>query len=256
MSPTATGKQGLTIALAVIAVGTLFVGAAKGVETAGVSVGFYADGTGSMIANSQTNPDTETWSWMACGADLSACNPFSAGRITSTQGASPLTVFRAISSLGASANSPVWRGTLSSRKPPSARGPLYANELITPVAAKWQGGWAGAGDWTQLAACRGPRGHGCITLTDLHFPQSCRHEAVVIDPIFTGWYLRVASQRVGPHPMIFDFAVGSPYGQVLWKRSPTVSVNVLGRIAGPGGPRVDACGAPPITEDNAAELGI
>lgn len=249
-------ERRLAAALVVVVLGLSGVSAAGATETASVSVGFETSGVGRMIANSQTNPEDETWTWEACRSDLSSCEHFAGGRIVSTAGAPPMTVFRAISSRGASGLSPVWRGKLTKRKPPSVRKSLYANNLVTPVEAKWRGGWDEAGDLTQMSACRTRKGRECITLTDLHFPDACRHGGAVLDPVFTGWYLRVASWRVGPHPVMAMYAVGSPYGRAVWKSGRTVSVAVIGRIAEPKAARTNSCGAPPIDEELAAKLGI
>lgn len=201
-----------------------------------------------MIANARTNPDDQTWSWEACSRGLSACDPFAKGRYVSTAGAPPHTVFRATSNYGAVLISPLWRGRVTSVHPPKARGPLRANELVTPVPGKWKGGWLGGKDWTQLSACKTLQGHGCTTLTDLHYPEACPKGAAVLDPVFTGQYLRVADMRLGPRPAMLAYAVGSPYGHEVWKRTQQTAVAIVGKILPASGPRTDICGAPPLSE--------
>ena len=198
-----------------------------------------------MIVNSQTNPSDETWSWDACTPDLSTCRPFAQGRVVSTAGAPPKTAFLATSSYGAVAVSPVWRGRLAITRPPSVRGLVRANQLVTPVAGKWKGGWSGSEDWFQLSACERPRGRGCTTLTDMHYVHGCPNFAAVLEPEFAGWYLRVADMRVGQDSGILDYGVGSPYGRPVWKRSSQVAVAIVGKIAPASGPRTETCGTPP-----------
>lgn len=66
---------------------------------------------------------------------------------------------------------------------------------------EWRGGWAGDAHFTQLAACANAQGTACTTLTDMHYPSRCANGAAVLDPAFTGDYLRVADQLVGPNPV-------------------------------------------------------
>jgi hypothetical protein len=211
-----------------------------------VSASIQENGSGLMIANSSTNPEDETWSWEACSRDLSSCEAFAQGRIVTTSGAPPRTVFRATSNYGVTGTSPVWRGRVKSVRSPSVRGPVRANELVTPVPGRWKGGWAGSDDWLQLAACKGPHGRSCTTLTDMHFGDGCENEAAVLDPQFTGQYLRVADWRVGPNSGMLDYGVGSPYRGTVWKKRRAISVAMVGRIAAANSPRTDDCGAPPL----------
>jgi len=217
---------------------------AGAVEPASIQGALARDGSGQMVANSQTNPETETWAWEACKPDLSLCAPFASGRFVSTRGAEPGTVFRTTSSLGASALSPMWLGRTASAGPPSVRGPIRANELVTPVPGKWKGGWAGSEDITQLGVCEGPRGGNCESITHTNYAYSCPDGAAVLDPKFVGWYLRVADRRLGPNSGRLDYGTG-PYGHPLWKRERLVSAAVIGRIEPANGPRTEECGQEP-----------
>ena len=160
--------------------------------------------------------------------------------------AEPFTVFRATSNYGVVLESPVWRGRGTNARLPAVRGSVRANELVTPVLGKWRGGWAGGADWSQLSACKTRRGRECTTLTDLHYPSACPDGAAVLDPVFTGRYLRVADMRLGPEPVMLNYAVGTPYGQVVWKRTRQTAVAIVGKIAPALGPRTETCGAPPL----------
>jgi hypothetical protein len=216
-------------------------------ETAKISAHLMPDGSGRMIVNSQLNPESETWSWEACDASLVSCAPFAQGRIVSTAGSTPPTVFRAVSSRGLTALSPVWRGRVAAVRRPSVRGRIEANRLVTPLAGKWRAGWKGGYDEFQLAACLEPSGRECTTLTHPNYPRQCPDTAVVLDPAFTGWYLRVADRRLGPGPRIMlAYAVGSPYGHEIWSRNRTTSVAIVGRIAPATRPRTVGCGPPPL----------
>jgi hypothetical protein len=201
--------------LAFLAAGTIagIPAYAGAVERATVSTSLKANGSGLLIANSRTNPEDETWTWLACSSDLSSCTAFGKGRTISTSGTRPNTRFRAISSYGATAVSSLWRGSLRPLKPPKVTGILRANKRVTPGPSRWRGGWSDDYDLFQLAACASPKGLRCTTLTDLHYPDSCPRGAAVLDPQFTGSYLRVADRRIGAGTAFVAFAVPTPYGE-------------------------------------------
>lgn len=205
-------------------------------------------GGGVMIANGLSNPEGQTWSWDACKPGLKECTAFAHGQIVSTGGAPPRTIFRATSSGGASALSPLWRGRVSEKGPPTVLGPVRANELVTPVPGTWQGGWARGVDWMQLSACVTPKGSECTTLTNLQYLKGCEDSAAVLDPVFVGRYLRVADSHLGPDPGFRDYGVSTPYGWPVWRRTQQLSVATVGKIAPASGDRTEMCGAPPLTE--------
>lgn len=221
---------------------------AGAVERATVSTSLKANGSGLLIANSQTNPADETWAWQACSSNLSSCTAFGNGRTISTSGARPNTRFRATSSYGATAVSSLWRRGLRPLGPPAVTGILQANKRVTPDPGPWRGGWSDDYDIFQLAACKSPRGLRCTTLTDLHYPDSCPHGAAVLDPQFAGSYLRVADRRIGAGTGFLAFAVPTPYGEKIWSANRMTSVTIVGRIAKATGPRTVKCGPPPLTE--------
>jgi hypothetical protein len=162
------------------------------------------DGSGSLDAAEATNPGTGTW--QTCAPDGSSCAPAtatpqalsaSAGKAIgiTTAGASPGVVFVATANDGTAERSPVWLGNLSPTSPPSATGSIQANSLVTPPAGTWSGGFAGDIDALELDVCANANGTGCISLTNDHYGWACADSAAVIDPYFTGWYLRVDDQR-------------------------------------------------------------
>jgi hypothetical protein len=241
-------RQSLALLATVIGTVSLSAGDSAAAESARVSATFNANGSGEMIANSQTNPETETWSWEVCRVDLSDCRPFGTGRSVSTRRVQTRSIFRATSNLGATALSPVWKGKVVSLAPPTVDGVARANKRVIPVPGLWRGGWAGSSDLTQLSACKGAAGIHCTTLTDIHYRWPCPKGAAVLDPVFTGQYLRVADTRIGPDFAIFDYAVSSPYESEVWRVQPTISVRMLGRIKRATGAREAKCGPPPLTE--------
>jgi hypothetical protein len=236
--------------LALLAAGTIaWIPAYAGaVERATVSTSLKANGSGLLIANAQSNPEDQTWTWQACSADLSRCTSFGIGRTISTGGARPNTRFRATSSYGATAVSSLWRGGLRPLGPPAVTGILQASERVTPRPGRWRGGWSDDYDIFQLAACKSPNGLRCTTLTDLHYPDGCPHGAAVLDPLFAGSYLRVADRRIGTGTAFSDIRAPTPYGGKIWGPDRMTSVAIIGRIAKATDPRTVKCGPPPLTE--------
>jgi hypothetical protein len=232
-------------ALLASAVAVLVPAAAVAAESATIQAGVNADGSGTLSANADGNPPEQTWSWQACAPGLSSCTPFAAGRSITTAGAAPNTLFRATSSLGASAPTPVWHGEIAALTPPSVAGVVRANRFVTPVLGSWSGGWDGDVHLTQLAACANADGTGCTTLTDLN-SIGCKGGAAVLDAVFTGRYLRVTDQDVGPNPIFAAYAVTSPYYSRTWVAAASTSVAVVGRIAPASGPRTVHCGPSPL----------
>jgi hypothetical protein len=224
----------------------LVVDSAGASESASVQAVLNRDGTGQMLANGQTDVAGGTWSWQICLTEGLDCTPFAAGQSVTTGGAAPPAVFQAQASDGPVGRSPVWRGNVSAATLPSVSGAIRANALVTPVDATWIGGWDGDFDRTQLAACVNADGTDCTSLTDRSYLPGCPHEAAVIDPAFTGRYLRIADERNGRDIVFPSPAVSSPYGSLIWTQAPTISVAVLGRIAAANGPREAACGPPPL----------
>jgi hypothetical protein len=213
------------------------------------------DGSGRLYVSSPPGPFSPDWSWEACTSDLSTCQPFATGGDIGTGSASPHTVFR-VSKGSAFGLSPVWRGNLGVMTPPSVSGAIRANELVTPNSAIWSGGWDGDFDRTQLAACATPTGEACLSLTEPKYVRGCRQEGTVLDPAFTGKYLRIADSRYGPGTLFTLEAAVSPFGHAIWKASGSTSVAMLGRIKQATGRRSAKCGPPPLTEASISAEGV
>jgi hypothetical protein len=230
--------------LSTVVVGLAFAAPAGAAGTATVVPYLNADGTGTLSASSPTNPAGETWSWDACAADGSSCVPFATGNPISTNGAPANTVFQAIASDGPTGASPLWGGNLTPINLPSVTGPIRANLLVTPNPGDWSGGWPADYHQTQLAACTDTQGTQCTTLTDTHFVGGCIGGGAVIDPAFTGDYLRVADHIVGPNEVSAPFTVSSPYSSNIWAPGPRTTVAMIGQITAATGPATATCAVP------------
>jgi hypothetical protein len=213
------------------------------------------DGSGRLFVNTSPGPFSPDWSWETCTPDLSSCQPFATGGDISTGSAPANSVFR-VSMGSASGLSPIWHGNLSVTASPSIDGQIRANELVTPRLASWTGGWDGDFDQTQLAACATPAGERCVSITEPKYIDGCRGEATVIDPAFTGKYLRVADTRFGPGTFFTLEAAVSPYGHPVWKANGRTAVAVLGRIRRAKGLRKVRCGPPPLIQASISAQGV
>lgn len=204
-------------------------------------------GGGEMIVNSQMNPPGETWSWSICDSTGANCSPFASGREIEFGNEPADITFRATANDGPTALSPLWNGALTLLSAPSVTGTVEANTLVTPVPASWAGGWTGdQNDFTQLAACATSDGRECTTLTNREFGGECAGGGTVLDPIFSGSYLRAASFVTGPMPAFAEVGLSTPYGHKAWPPVPSTAVAVVGRILPARHQRTDRCGTPPL----------
>jgi len=226
--------------------GLVFATAASASETPDMEVFLEGNGSGGMIASSNVEPPPgETFRWQACAPDGMACAPFASGQKVGTADAAPNSVFVVTPSAAAPERSPIWHGNVTASTPPSVSGHVRANTLVTPVPGIWKGGWAGDLNRTELAECRYRDGTGCSALTDLG-GAACANEAVVLDPAFTGRYLRIADQTYAADaPFVEEGEDSLTFLGFVWPSGPTTSVAVLGRIAPATGPRTDHCGPAP-----------
>jgi hypothetical protein len=211
------------------------------------------DGSGFLFVNTPQEP----MSWEACDPSLTSCTPFGSGGELTTNGARPETVFRVTGGAGSVGLSPLWHGNVAPVAPPSVKGVVRANQLVTPVPGEWSGGWENEPDFMQLSVCSTAAGKNCVTLTHSHYVSGCANEAAVLDPAFVGDYLRVANRRngAGPHPMLL-YAVGSPYGLDMWTPGPRISAAIVGRIAPATGERTADCGPPPLNSASISKHGV
>lgn len=230
-------------------------GTASAAESVDMQPLLNNDGSGRLFVNSPPGPFSPDWSWEACTPDLSSCQSFATGGEIGTGNAPANTVFR-VSIGSASGLSPLWHGNLNVTAPPSVKGEIRANELVTPLLATWTGGWDGDFDQTQLAACATRSGRRCMSITEPKYIDGCRNEATVIDPVFTGKYLRVADTRYGPGTAFTLEAAVSPYGHAIWQADGQTAVAVVGRIRRADGPKNDRCGPPPLVQASISAQGV
>jgi hypothetical protein len=208
-----------------------------------------ADGSGRIFMNDGSVP-----SWEACRPDLTHCAPFAVGNF-STAGAPAETAFRAGNLV-----TPLWKGTLRSTGPPSISGKVRGNELVTPVAGSWTGGWESDYDSLSLSVCKTPASSRCLEVNHEE-PRGRRcgpDETMLIDPAFAGRYLRVVDRRYGKGT-IFAGVGNPPYYPLEIGPATTVAVSVVGKIAPATAPPAADCGPPPlfdasISSDGAAQV--
>ena len=248
-----TGTGVLLALLLCLAGGAL--GTASAAESVRMQPLLNNDGSGKLFVNTPPGPFSPDWSWDACTPDLSSCQPFAIGGEIGTGNAPANTVFR-VSMGSASGLSPIWHGNLGITAPPSVEGEVRANELVTPHLATWVGGWDGDFDRTQLAVCATPAGKRCMSITAPKYVQGCRNEATVIDPAFTGKYLRIADMRFAPGTSFTLEAAISPYGHAVWQENGGTATAIVGRIQRATGPRKVRCGPPPLIQASISVRGI
>jgi hypothetical protein len=202
-------------------------------------------------------------SWEACDPKLTRCRPWSRGVDTDTLRAPAETVFRVRNGSGETGISPEWRGPLKELAPPRVSGDVRANAYVSPVPGLWSGGWSGESPEMQLAACEGGAGTGCVSITSPRFiREGCGLSAsYYLNPIVSGWYLRVAdTQSGGPHA-VAGYAVRASDGRTwgfdqVWGRSPTVSAAIVGQIAPAVSPPAGECGPPPAPAATISAEGV
>jgi len=195
------------------------------------------DGSGHIFMNNGAVP-----SWQVCRPGPTGCAPFTTGNFA-TGNAPAESVFWG----GGDLVTPVWKGNLREVTPPSVLGRVRGNEVVTPVAGTWEGGWEDDYDSLSLSICMTVSGDHCLQVNHEGPERSCGSDgATLIDPAFAGRYLRVVDRRYGSGTVFAG--VGHPAYYPIGKVEPeaTVSVATVGRIApATGAPSVD-CGAPPL----------
>lgn len=202
------------------------------------------DGNGQIFMNDGSIP-----SWEACRADLTHCSPFASGNF-STAGAPADTVFRAGKLL-----TPLWKGRLRSTGPPTVSGEVRGNELVTPIAGSWTGGWESDNDSLSLSICKTAASSRCLEINHEGPGSICGpDETTLLDPAFAGRYLRVVDRRYGEGTI--SAGVGHPpYYPLEIAPATTVSVAIVGRIAPATGPPVANCGPSPLFDASIASDG-
>jgi hypothetical protein len=206
-----------------------------------------SDGTGSMFVGWGTAP----WTWEACTSKLKDCEPFAKGQEVQTAGAPAGTVFRVTDGEGEVGLSPVWLGALKAVVPPKVTGAIEANGFVSPVQGAWSGGWLGEAGKLQLSACITETGEQCVSISNPQRLACAPSASFSIDPVFAGWYLRVADWHVAGAAFTDDYTGPPPWENRNWgfeevlRRSPTTAVAIVGQIAPPVNAPAGECGPPP-----------
>jgi hypothetical protein len=236
----------LTAAAMVIALGSL-VPATHAIGRYPFQVLLNSDGSGKIFMNSSATP-----SWKACKPDLSECTPFASGGEFNTGDAAPNTVFWG----GENILTPVWQGRLQAVSPPSVQGAIRGNEVVTPIAGSWIGGWEDDRDELTVSICDTAAGTGCFTINYEGHEEECgAGGAVMIDPAFAGRYLRVIDRRHGSGTIFAGVGHPTYYQSEELPEGATISVAVLGRIAKASGPPKVHCGPPPLIHASISDDG-
>jgi hypothetical protein len=205
------------------------------------------DGSGRLIVNDESEPE-----WQSCKPDLSACSPFATGQEINTDGAPPETVFWD----GEDKLSPVWYGNVSAVTAPSVSGDIRANEIVIPIPGEWRGGWEGDHNRMQLSACASPTGEDCIAFLHSDYVNGLPDGAALIDPAFTGRYLRVANRRSGAG-IVFVHAEPWPYPrEAVWPADTLTSVAIAGQIAPATHPLLIDAAPPPLIRAWISKRGV
>ena len=240
------------------ALGMIVAGPALAEERLSVEGITNPDGTGQMRVTGGTRP----WRWEACTPQLRHCEPFATGRVVETAGASAGTVFRVRDAGGRVGVSPEWRGLLKAVEPPRVTGVIQADGFVSPVQGVWSGGWEGGLTQLQLAACVTETGEECVSISSPWRPGCALSASFAINPVFAGWYLRVADWQVPGHNFTDGLVGHLPFNEPPWgygevlKRSPTTSVAIVGQIAPAGTPPAGECGPPPAPIATISAEGI
>lgn len=204
------------------------------------------DGSGHIFMNDGSSP-----SWQVCRVGLTDCTQFATGNFE-TDDAPPGSVFWG----GGDLVTPLWKGNLRELTPPSVRGRVRGNEVVTPVPGTWEGGWEDDYDSLSLSICTTASGHHCLQVNHEGPERSCGPEgATLIDPAFAGRYLRVVDRRYGSGTVFAGVGHSSYYPISKVEPGATVSVETVSRIAqATGSPSVD-CGAPPLSTASISSAG-
>jgi len=91
--------------------------------------------------------------------------------------------------------SPTWLGTVRATRAPRIRGAALAGATVTPVGARWSGGWGRDFDALGIQACRTPHGGHCVTLSISGKPYRSGRGRATVPQHLAGWYLIAVDRR-------------------------------------------------------------
>ena len=195
--------------------------------------------------------DGSSPAWQLCRVGLTDCARFAEGSFE-TGGAPPGSVFWG----GGDLVTPVWNGELREATPPSIQGRVRGNEVVTPVAGGWEGGWADDFDNLSLLICTTASGDHCLQVNHEGPERSCGPAgATLLDPAFAGRYLRVVDRRYGSGTVFAGVGHEAYYAVDKVEPEATVAAATVGRIVRATRSPSVTCGAPPLFRASLSATG-
>jgi hypothetical protein len=137
------------------------------------------------------------------------------------------------------ARSPAWQGRVTESVPPRLAGRAAYRSRVTPVAARWGGGWGTDYDELGIEACRSRSGRRCVVLSQEGQDYAGPKRFARVGTPFSGWYLFATDQRSARDT--FFAGVGYAYaGAVPPPRRARAVVRsaAMGPVTGPPAPTV------------------
>ena len=128
--------------------------------------------------------------------------------------------------------SPIWQGRVTSLAPPGVQGELRTGESVSPVAARWSGGWGDEVITNALITCPGLSGPGCEYLVNRagtwNFGMGDRPLAARL----AGWYVYAVEYRSARDMNPYLEALPPPPGGPATRPEPSALV----AVSAPAGP--------------------
>ncbi len=194
--------------------------------------------------------------WRVCPPG-EACRAIGAGERTAKPGeTAPGTVFESdlTTPTGPTTEgSPVWQGRLTSLAPPGVQGELRTGENVSPVAARWSGGWGDEVITNALIACPGLSGPGCEYLVNRAGTWNFGLGDRPLGARLAGWYVYAVEWRSPRDQNPFLEALPPPPGAPTARPEPSA----LSAVSPPAGPiATPASVTKPETPVNLAEPSV
>jgi hypothetical protein len=236
----------LTVTAALVAAAAADVGDARAAHpryAVTIQAVFDQDGNPALVANFSPNGSLATPSWTICPpAGQGACRTMRTAHATIQPGPEPPgTRFTSTATYrGHTYTSAVtWHGQVHALGRPGLAGSARLNGRVTPIAARWAGGWGNELDQLGVEACRTTTAHSCWMLGggEVGCPDNTSRPR--LEGWFTGYYLFALDSRTSRDIICAGTGYARNAGLPLWKLGPTiVRSRALARIAGPPRPTV------------------
>ena len=138
------------------------------------------------------------------------------------------------------AASVVWHGRVHPLSRPRFTGSRKMGSVVTPVAARWAGGWGSEFDQLGVEACRNAGGHHCRMLGGGELGCPDNSSSPRLGGWFTGWYLFALDARMPKEVLCAGTGYSANADLPVWKPGATIARSrALGRISGPPRPTVE-----------------